>query len=207
MAMPTPHIRPFRENSGPLHDIPFDSPELDFLFAVLGRNFFADMATSTNAYAALHGGRLWTDTTEKERLCFFGILILTGVNERPQYRDYWSTDPALNCPYISSRISRNRYEQLMKYLHLTDPATEDRADKLGKVRPFLLALQQNFPLLFAPGVSLSLDEAMIKYNGRLRWKQYLPKKPIKWGSSCGCCVTHARATAWPLTCILDARIA
>ena len=86
-----------------------------------------------------------------------------------------------NCPYISSRISRNRYRQLMQYLHMTDPVTEDRVDKLGKVWPFLSTLQQNFPRLFTPGVGPSLDEAMIKYNGPLRWKQYMPKKPIKWG--------------------------
>ncbi|KAK2190633.1 hypothetical protein NP493_72g00007 [Ridgeia piscesae] len=119
MAMPTPRIRPFREKSGPQHNIPFDAPELDFLLAVLGRNFFADMATLTNAYAVVHGGRLWADTTEDEICFFFGILILMGVNERPQYRDYWSTDPALNCPYISSRITRNRFEQLMHCIHLS----------------------------------------------------------------------------------------
>ena len=145
MAMPTPRIRPFREKSGPQHNIPFDAPELDFLLAVLGRNFFADMATLTNAYAVVHGGRLWADTTEDEIRFFFGILILMGVNERPQYRDYWSTDPALNCPYISSRITRNRFEQLMHCIHVTDPATEDRADKLGKVRPFLVCLRLVLP--------------------------------------------------------------
>ncbi|KAK2150627.1 hypothetical protein NP493_2748g00008, partial [Ridgeia piscesae] len=48
--------------------------------AVLGRNFFADMATSTNAYVVVHGGRLWADTTEDEMRFFFGILILMGVN-------------------------------------------------------------------------------------------------------------------------------
>ncbi|KAK2150628.1 hypothetical protein NP493_2748g00001 [Ridgeia piscesae] len=69
----------------------------------------------------------------------------------------------------------------MHCIQVMDPATEDRADKLGKVRPFLSTLQQNFPCLFAPGVALSIDEAMIKYNGRLRWKQYMPMKPIKWG--------------------------
>ena len=90
---------------------------------------------------------------------FFGMVLLVGVNERPQYRDYRSSDPALKYTYISSRITRNRYEQLMRCLHATDPATEDRADKLGKIRPFPITLQQNFPLLFAPGVALSVDEA------------------------------------------------
>ena len=64
---------------------------------------------------------------------------------------------------------------------MTDPATEKRADKLGKIRPFLITLQHNFPHLFAPGVALSVDEVMIKYNGRLRWKHYMPMKPIKRG--------------------------
>ena len=50
----------------------------------------------------------------------------------------------------------------MHCIHVTDPATEDRADKLGKVWPFMSTLQQNFPCLFALGVALSIDEAMIK---------------------------------------------
>ena len=119
-------------------------PELEFLLAALGRDFFADMVTTTNAFAAAHGGQSWIDTTEEEMRFFFGMLLLVGVNERPQYRDYWSSDPALKCTYISSRITRNRYEQLMRCLHANDPATEDRADKLGKIRPFLVTLQQNF---------------------------------------------------------------
>ena len=59
---------------------------------------------------------------------------------------------------------------------MTDPETEERADTFGKIRPFLITLQQNFPHLFAPGAALSVDEVMIKYNGRLRWKQYMPVK-------------------------------
>ena len=28
---------------------------------------------------------------------------------------------------------------------------------------------------------MSIDEAMIRYKGRLFFRQYMPKKPIKWG--------------------------
>ena len=112
---------------------------------------------------------------------FFGLQIMMGIKQQPEYRDYWSQDPVLGDTYISSRITRNRYNDLSKYLHLTDPATEDGADKLTKVRPFLTHLQRSFPQLFTPGVALSLDEAMIKYNGRLKWKQYMPMMPTKWG--------------------------
>jgi hypothetical protein len=35
--------------------------------------------------------------------------------------------------------------------------------------------------MFTPHKDLSVDEAMIAFNGRLAWKQYMPKKPVKWG--------------------------
>ena len=57
---------------------------------------------------------------------------------------------------------------------------EGGAEKLGKVRPFPTHLQRSFPGQITPTVALYLDEAMIKYNGRLKWKQYMPMKPTKW---------------------------
>ena len=39
---------------------------------------------------------------------------------------------------------------------------------------------------FAPSRDLSVDEAMIRFDGRLAWKQYIPKKPVKWGMKLWC---------------------
>ena len=39
---------------------------------------------------------------------------------------------------------------------------------------------------FAPSRDLSIDEAMIRFDGRLAWKQYMPKKPVKWGMKLWC---------------------
>ena len=170
------NIFEYRENAGPTHDLAFNDDEIQFLIACVGREFFADMATSTNLYAAHSGaGTSWYDTNEREMRFFFGVQIMMGIKQQPEYRDYWSLDPAVGDNYISSRITRNRYTDLSKYLHLTDPATEDGADKLTKVQPFLTHLQRSFPQLFTPGVALSLDEAMIKYNGCLKWKLYMPE--------------------------------
>ena len=178
-------------NSVP-YDIAFDAGELQFLLACVGRLFFAAMATATNSYAAFCGaGASWHDTTENEMRFFVGTLILMGINRLPEYRDF-----------VCSRITRNRYEQLMQYLHHSDRAAEDRADKLGKVRPLLTHLQRGLPQLFTPGVALSLDEAMIKFNGRLSWKQYMPKKPIKWGVKLWVLSDASLATAWRLTSTL-----
>ncbi|KAK6177150.1 hypothetical protein SNE40_015310 [Patella caerulea] len=108
------------------------------------------------------------------------------LKELPEYADYWSNDSALGDQYVSSRMSRRRYESLSRYLHITDPNNENKEDKLCKARPFIDTLQDKFPKLFGPGPALSIDEAMIKYNGRIKWKQYMPKKPTKWGMKLWC---------------------
>ena len=38
-----------------------------------------------------------------------------------------------------------------------------------------------FKAAMNPAAIQSIDEHMVKFKGQLSWKQYLPKKPIKWG--------------------------
>ena len=70
----------------PTHDLAFNADELQFLIACVGLDFFADMATSTNLYAAHSGaGTSWYDTNEREMRCFFGIQIMMGIKQQPEY--------------------------------------------------------------------------------------------------------------------------
>ncbi|KAI0222658.1 PiggyBac transposable element-derived protein 4, partial [Lamellibrachia satsuma] len=84
-------------------------------------------------------------------------------------------------------ISRNRYRQLMQYLHVTDPVTEDRVDKQHSA-----ACQAGRPVettvVYRPScqsvqgcLHVTIDESMVKFKGRLAFRQYLPSKRTKWG--------------------------
>ena len=53
-------------------------------------------------------------------------------------------------------------------------------DPLYKVRPALRMCQCTFLEQYIPGREMSIDEAMVKYKGRV-FRQYMPKKPVKWG--------------------------
>ena len=85
-----------------------------------------------------------------------------------------------------SRISRDRFFELHRYLHFVDnstlaaPGTPDY-DKLGKVRPIITKLSEQFGAVYEPGRDISIDEAMVPYKGRSSLKQYMPKKPVKRG--------------------------
>ena len=97
---------------------------------------------------------------------------------------YWNTDPALNQPEITSRISRNRFQDLSWYLHFADNTDlpvrgEPGYDRLGKVRPMIDAFQERFIANYMPNREQAVDEAMIPFQGRSSLKQYLPAKPVK----------------------------
>lgn len=98
---------------------------------------------------------------------------LIATSSHNCHLDYFSTDEALGVSFISCKMPRNRFEQ--QYNNLSDPASTSESDKLHKVRPFLRVLEEHFPKLLYP--SIHVNEAMIKFDGRLLWK-YMPKNPV-----------------------------
>ncbi|XP_031346858.1 uncharacterized protein LOC116173496 [Photinus pyralis] len=77
----------------------------------------------------------------------------------------------------------NRYESILRHLHFTNNLDLDTnsTDKLKKLRPFLDKLQKNFLSATEPEEYQAIDEQIVPLKGRLSIKQYLPKKPKKWG--------------------------
>ena len=71
-------------------------------------------------------------------------------------------------------MSGRRFELLMKYIHLNDskkqpPRGSDDYDKLYKVRPLLDLVVSAFKNSYTPQQSLSIDESIIGFKGRLCW--------------------------------------
>jgi hypothetical protein len=59
-------------------------------------------------------------------------------------------------------------------------------DKLYKVRPLLDKIHENSQAAYQPHQEVAVDEAMILFKGRSAMRQYMPKKPVKWGYKCWC---------------------
>ena len=107
-------------------------------------------------------------------------MLLMGLVQLPSISDYWKRDPTFYYQPIASKISRNRF------LHFTDNSTlvkygDPNYNRLGKVRPIFIHLNNKFSSLFTPGRDQSIDEAMVLFKGCSSMKQYMPKKPIKRG--------------------------
>jgi len=52
------------------------------------------------------------------------------------------------------------------------------------MQSFIDNCNRGWPKNFQPYNKICLDECMIKYNGRLKFKQFIKNKPVKWGIKC-----------------------
>lgn len=178
-------VNDFTAPVGPTEYIPGDPGECFGL--LFDDNIIDTIVTETNRYASqvLPPTKHWTTTAEEIR-AYLGFAILMGINELPEIRDYWSRDPYLHYSPIADRISRDRFEEISRYLHFADNNKLPKRGESGysrtqKVDPVLKSMKANCSKLLQPHRQISVDEAMIPFKGRSTLKQYMPKKPVKRG--------------------------
>nr|CAI5837030.1 unnamed protein product [Callosobruchus analis] len=82
-------------------------------------------------------------------------------------------------------MSRNRFEQLLATLHFIDNETfnkNDREiDRLHKIAPLLEKMIERFQYVFVPAENICIDETMVPFRGRLKFRQYIKNKRHKFG--------------------------
>ena len=109
--------------------------------------------------------------------------------KKTSLRLYWNTDEIFKTPFFSAVMSRDRYFQIMRYLHFVDNQEEVKDknspnhDKLFKVRKLLDLLLPRFLEVYNPERNLSIDETLIKFKGKIYFRQFIPIKPGSFGIS------------------------
>ena len=96
---------------------------------------------------------------------------------------YWSHDEDVHNEAIAASMTRNRFCEMMKYLHVSDNANHQADDKMSKVQPLLSMLNEKciHYFEFLKNQNLSIDESMVPYYGRQSAKQFIRDKPIRFG--------------------------
>ena len=163
---------------------------------------------NTNEYARIHRPpippdrlkikrRPWRDTCIPELKVFIGVLIYMGVHPEPNLNCYWRDKHPLHI--IPRYISQNRFEQLKRYLHIAPwdsgtlyPAQESTNEnkepdiELGqvwwhKVEPVLRHIRMVSSTYYTPSSNISIDECMVRCEGRSAHTFKMPNKPIPEG--------------------------
>ena len=80
-------------------------------------------------------------------------------------------------------MSCNRFEAISTFLHVVrvNEEVQNAGDALKKVRPPHDHVKKASFEYYQPLRELSVDERIVKSKGGSQFRQYLPKKPTKWG--------------------------
>ncbi|XP_046396458.1 piggyBac transposable element-derived protein 3-like [Ischnura elegans] len=155
---------------------------VDYFLGLITEKYMNDLVEQSCLYAFQNGKENFKLTISELKV-FLGITLVMTYVKYPRVRLYWSSDTGLKLSLVAENMTINRYEEIRRYLHFTDSSRipADNRDKLIKIRPFLDFLHKSFHNALDPEEFQSIDEMMIPFKGRSSLKNYLPKKPKKWG--------------------------
>ena len=94
--------------------------------------------------------------------------------------DYWSKLKQMHTPFYGETITRDRLLHILQFLHFADnsrrPDPGEEYDRLWKLRTIFYTLNQDYPKFYNPLEQLAVDEVIVKFQGRVIFRQYIPKK-------------------------------
>lgn len=125
------------------------------------------LVTNTNRYAQWirsqqeKEGRAWEPVSKEELKTFVGVELLMGILHLPSLEDYWQTKSQFVSVGLSSVFSKTRFEQTVRFLHVSDREAElekddPNYDRLQKVRPLLDLLGPKLEELFDLGKNITI---------------------------------------------------
>ena len=155
----------------------YETP-LEYFKKFISDDILSDICYQTNLYALQKNPSKPLNLNSSELEQWLGVCMQMSVIKIMNTRLHWSKYAVSDkIPLI---MPRKRWEDIKSNLHLVDNTVIDSNDKLGKIRPLVDHLRKEFQAI-PMKEHLSVDEQMVPFKGASSMKQYLPKKPQKWG--------------------------
>lgn len=119
------------------------------------------------------------------RFCKVKTKLIIGIHNVPSDKNYFSSNPLLNTPNFSKILSERRFILIVKFIHFNDNSKsnefsgEDRL--LFKINPVLKYLRERIKKAYIPESEVCIDESLLLWKGRLKYKVYMPLKSARFG--------------------------
>ena len=140
----------------------------------------------TMRYATQQGNPNFSVSAEKLKIVV-GILLISSYHRLLSRNHYWSLKADLRVNLVGRAVPRNRFDDILRFLHIANSKRIDPNDCMGKLRPMMDHLQDAFQKIYISEKHLSFDESMAAYYGRHGCKQFIRGKPIRFGFK-NCCL-------------------
>ena len=131
-------------------------------------------------YATQQGYPNFSVTVEELKIVV-GILLISGNHRLPSRNHYWTLKADHIVDLVVRAIPRNRFNEILRFLHIAISKRMDPNDRMGKLRPMMDHLQVAFQKAYIPEKQSSFEESMVAYYGRHGCKQFIRGKPIRFG--------------------------
>nr|CAH7741318.1 unnamed protein product [Callosobruchus chinensis] len=167
-------------NSASVREITLSRP-VDLFERFWTSEFFEYIKKQTINYSRQVNPNSTFELSVNEVKVFFAILMISGYSPKPRRDMYWSLDADLRNEAIADAMPRNRFRDILKYIHFADNTHLSKDDKFGKVRPLIDHLNKKFLENLPKIENVDVDESMVPYYSHHSCKQRILGKPIRYG--------------------------
>lgn len=125
------------------------------------------------------------ECSRSELTAFIGLLYIAGVyrSGRQNLKDLWASD-GTGIDIFRLTMSQRRFHFIQSNLCFDDMTTREARkakDNLSPIRDIFEAFVANCNKAYIPQENLTIDEMLLAFRGRCKFRQYIPSKPAKYG--------------------------
>ena len=123
----------------------------------------------------------WIKVDRDEMEAFIGLHVIGGAlkaNHRST-ESLWSERDGP--PVFRATMSRERFLTIKRFFRVDDRQRRDPNDPLSPVRVVWQQFVDKLQQFFVPNADLTLDEQLLEFHGRVKFRVYMKSKPAKYG--------------------------
>jgi len=159
------------------------------VFLLFFTEIFRLLVEQTNVYYQQHidgqdrPSRLLPDITLPVMMTFVALALQMGHELKDRLHDYRSRLRELHNPFYGETMTRDRFLHILRFLNFTDnsqsPGEGEEYDRLWKLRTVFDKLNEDYAKFYKPSQHLAMDEVILKFKGRVIFKECFPKKSFR----------------------------
>ncbi|XP_031594040.1 piggyBac transposable element-derived protein 4-like [Oreochromis aureus] len=153
------------------------------------------------AMTNLHGRRTmkaWRDLDADELRAYVGLIVLAGVyrSKHESTESLWSEKSGRSI--FRATMSHKRFRYISRAMRFDNKLSRRHDDKFAAFRQVWDLWTSRLIMLFNPDQDLTVDEQLVPFKGRCGFRQYMPKKPAKYGIKIWAACDTKTSYAWRL---------
>jgi len=125
--------------------------------------------------------KVWKDIDRDEMEAFVGLHFIIGAYKAHYRNVHELFSKRDGHPICRATMSKERFCVIKQMFRMDDRRRRDANDPLAPMGRILDLLQDKLNEYFVPGSHITIDEQLMEFHGRVRFRQYVASKPGKFG--------------------------